>query len=96
MLDYWCTTKAAKGMTKKLCEEWINFMLDPVRQADVVHAQGVLPVVDNVGKMVSESEREMFHVGDNDYFKTVALWWVMDDKTVKAFAEMWAEAKKLR
>ncbi len=95
-IDYWCITKAARGMTKQLCEEWINFMLDPVRQADVVHAQGVSPAVGNVGKLVSESEKKMFHVGDNDYFKTVALWRVMDEKTVKAFAEMWAEAKKLR
>jgi spermidine/putrescine transport system substrate-binding protein len=95
-IDYWCITKAAKGLTKQLCEEWINFMLDPVRQADVVHAQGVSPAVGNVGVLVSKSEKEMFHVGDNDYFKTVALWRVMDEKTVTAFAEMWAEAKKLR
>lgn len=95
-IDYWCITKTAKGLTKQLCEEWINFMLDPVRQADIVHAQGVSPAVCNVGDLVSKSEKEMFHVGDNEYFKTVALWRVMDAKTVVAFAEMWAEAKKLR
>jgi len=95
-IDYWCITRAARGMTKRLSEEWINFMLDPVRQADVVHAQGVSPAVDNVGKLVTEEERRIFHVGDNDYFKTVALWRVMDQKTVKAFAEMWATAKKQR
>ncbi|NPA25535.1 MAG: extracellular solute-binding protein [Deltaproteobacteria bacterium] len=95
-IDYWCITRAAKGQTKKLCEEWINFMLDPVRQADVVHAQGVSPAVDNVGDLVNPEEKKIFHVGDNDYFKTVALWRVMDEKTTKAFAEMWAEAKKQR
>ena len=57
-------------------------MLDAERQADVVHAQGVSPTVDNVG--------------DNDYFKTVALWRVMDNKTVTAFAEMWGIAKQQR
>ena len=71
-------------------------MLDPVRQADVVHAQGVAPAVNNVGDLVTKTEREIFHVGDNDYFKTVALWQVMDEKTVKAFAEMWKEAKQQR
>ncbi len=71
-------------------------MLAPERQADVVHAQGVSPAVDNVGDLVTETECKMFHVGDNDYFKTVALWRVMDNKTVAAFAEMWEEAKQQR
>ncbi|MCD6534159.1 MAG: extracellular solute-binding protein [Deltaproteobacteria bacterium] len=95
-IDYWCITSSAKGLTKRLCEEWINFMLAPERQADVVHAQGVSPAVDNIGDLVTETERKMFHVGDNDYFKTVAQWRVMDNKTVAAFAEMWEIAKQQR
>ena len=95
-IDYWCITSAAKGLTKRLSEEWINFMLAPERQVDVVHAQGVAPAVDNVNDLLTETERKIFHVGDNDYFKTVALWQVMDEKTVKAFAEMWTEAKQQR
>jgi hypothetical protein len=35
-------------------------------------------------------------VGNNDYFKTVAIWRVMSEKTEKAFGEMWEEAKKQR
>lgn len=95
-IDYWCITRSAKGLTKRLCEEWINFMLSPVRQIDVVRSQGVSPAVGNVADKVTATERKMFHVGDNDYFKTVALWRVMDEKTVAAFAEMWAEAKQQR
>ena len=93
-IDYWCITSSAKGLTKRISEEWINFMLAPERQVDVVHAQGVAPAVDNVADLLTETERKIFHVGDNDYFKTVALWQVMDEKTVKAFAEMWTEAKQ--
>jgi len=32
-------------------------------------------------------------VSDNDYFKTVAIWQVMSEKTEKAFGEMWEAAK---
>ena len=35
-----------------------------------------------------------FHVGNNDYLKTVAIWRVMSEKTEKAFGEMWEEAKE--
>jgi len=95
-IDYWCITRAAKGQIKRLCEEWINFQLSPSQQAQVVKAQGVSPVVDSVGSLVTAEEREMFHVGDNDYFKTVALWRVMNPETQEAFEEMWEEAKKTR
>ena len=71
-------------------------MLAPERQVDVVRAQGVSPAVGNVADLVTETERKIFHVGNNDYFKTIALWQVMDKKTVKAFAEMWTEAKQQR
>jgi len=95
-IDYWCITAAAKGMKKKLCEEWINLQLSPKAQASVVKNQGVSPVVNNVGSLVTPTEKTLFHVGDNDYFKTVAIWQVMSEKTEKAFGEMWEEAKKLR
>jgi hypothetical protein len=35
-------------------------------------------------------------VGDNDYFKTVAIWRVMSEKPEKAFGEKWQEAKRLK
>jgi len=92
-IDYWVLTKSAHGQVKKLCEEWINFQLSPAVQAQVVKAQGVSPVVNNVGDLVTAEEKEMFHVGDNEYFKTVAIWQVMSEKTEKAFGEMWEEAK---
>ncbi len=95
-IDYWCITHCAKGLTKRLCEEWINFMLSPDRQVDVVRSQGVSPAVGNVAGMVTETEQKIFHVGDNEYFNSVALWRVMDENTVKAFAEMWAQAKQQR
>lgn len=95
-IDYWCITPAAKGQKKKLCEEWINLQLSPKFQAAIVKQQGVSPVVDNVGDLVTAEEKTFFHVGDNDYFKTVAIWRVMSEKTEKAFGEMWEEAKKLR
>ncbi|NMC72921.1 MAG: extracellular solute-binding protein [Geobacteraceae bacterium] len=95
-IDYWCITRAAKGMKKRLCEEWINLHLSPAFQAQVVKQQGVSPVVDNVGNLVTPEERTLFNVGNNDYFKTVAIWRVMSEKTEKAFAEMWEEAKKHR
>ena len=72
-IDYWCVTKAAKGTKKKLCEEWINLQLTPKAQAAVVKNQGVSPVVNNVGNLVTPTEKGLFHVGDNDYFKTVAI-----------------------
>lgn len=50
--------------------------------------QGVSPVVNNVGSLVTDTERTLFHVGDNDYFKTVAIWQVMSEKTGKALKEM--------
>ncbi len=95
-IDYWCITAAAQGMKKKLCEEWINLQLAPKAQAAVVKNQGVSPVVNNVGDLVTPEEKTLFHVGDNDYFKTVAIWQVMSEKTEKTFGEMWEEAKKLR
>ena len=95
-IDYWCITKAAKGMTKKLCEEWINLQLSPKFQSAVVKQQGVSPVINNVGDLVTPEEKILFHVGNNDYFKTVAIWQVMSEKTEKAFGEMWEEAKKQR
>jgi spermidine/putrescine-binding protein len=95
-IDYWCLTQAAKGMKKKLCEEWINLQLSPKAQAAVVKNQGVSPVVNNVGSLVTPAEKTLFHVGDNDYFKTVAIWQVMSEKTEKTFGEMWEAAKKLR
>jgi spermidine/putrescine transport system substrate-binding protein len=52
--------------------------------------------VDNVGNLVTPEEKMLFHVGNNDYFKTVAIWQVMSEKTEKAFGEMWEEAKKHR
>lgn len=95
-IDYWCITHAAKGIKKKLCEEWINLHLSPTYQAAVVKQQGVSPVVDNVGDLVTAEEKILFNVGNNDYFKTVAIWQVMSEKTEKAFGEMWEEAKKQR
>ncbi len=95
-IDYWCITKAAKGQKKVLCEEWINLQLSPEFQAKVVKSQGVSPVVNNVGNLVTAEEKSVFHVGDNEYFKSVAIWRVMSEKTEKAFGEMWEEAKKLR
>jgi spermidine/putrescine transport system substrate-binding protein len=95
-IDYWCVTHAAQGMKKKLCEEWINLHLSPKYQAAVVKQQGVSPVIDNVGDLVTAEEKTLFNVGNNDYFKTVAIWRVMGEKTEKAFAEMWETAKKQR
>jgi spermidine/putrescine-binding protein len=95
-IDYWCVTKAATGTKKKICEEWINLHLSPKAQASVVKNQGVSPVVKNTGDLLTPTEKSLFHAGDNDYFKTVAIWRVMSEKTEKAFGEMWQEAKKLR
>jgi putative spermidine/putrescine transport system substrate-binding protein len=95
-IDYWCVTQAAKGIKKKLCEEWINLQLSPKAQAAVVRNQGVSPVVNNAGSLLTDTEKNLFHVGDNNYFKTVAIWQVMSEKTEKAFGEMWEEAKKKR
>lgn len=95
-IDYWCITHAAKGIKKKLCEEWINLQLSPTYQAAVVKQQGVSPVVDNLGDLVTAEEKILFNVGNNDYFKTVAIWQVMSEKTEKAFGEMWETAKNLR
>ena len=95
-IDTWCITHAAKGMKKRLCEEWINFQLSPKNQVQVVRSQGVSPVVNNAASLVTPEEQKMFHVGDNDYFKTVAIWQVMSEETEKIFGEMWEEAKKTR
>jgi len=95
-IDYWCITHAAKGLKKKLCEEWINLQLSPKFQVAIVKEQGVSPVVNNVGDLVTPEEKVLFNVGNNDYFKTVAIWQVMSEKTEKAFAEMWETAKKQR
>jgi len=95
-IDYWCITHAATGKTRKLCEEWINYQLSPHVQKEVVRSQGVSPVVDTVAPLLTREEIGLFHVGDNDYFKTVAIWRVMSEKTEKAFAQMWEEAKKSR
>ena len=49
-----------------------------------------------MGNLVTHTEKTLFHVGDDDYFKSVAIWQVMSEKTEKEFGEMWEEAKKLR
>lgn len=61
-----------------------------------VKQQGVSPVVNNVGDLVTPEEKVLFNVGNNNYFKTVAIWQVMSEKTEKAFGELWEDAKKLR
>jgi hypothetical protein len=71
-------------------------MLAEKQQADVVKSQGVSPVITEVGETLNDKEKTMFHVGDNDYFKTVALWRVMTEETEQAFDAMWQEAKKNR
>lgn len=95
-IDCWYIGAGAKDLTKQLAEEWINFMLAEKQQADVVKSQGVSPVITEVGEALSAKEKSMFHVGDNDYFKTVALWRVMTEETEQAFDAMWQEAKKNR
>lgn len=95
-VDAWYVTSAAEGLTKRLAEEWINFMLDPERQADVVTEQGVTPAVAELGDLLNAKQKAMFHVGDNEYFKSVALWRVMSPETEKAFNEMWETATKGR
>ena len=62
----------------------------------MVKNQGVSPVVNNAGDLVTSAEKTLFHVGDNAYFSTVAIWRVMSEKTEKTFGEMWEAAKKLR
>jgi len=94
-IDAWYITKAATGMKKRLAEEWINFMLAEENQADIIPSQGVSPVID-VSARLNPEQTQMFHVGDNDYFKTVALWRVMSEETEKAFDEMWSKAKSKR
>lgn len=95
-IDAWYIGAGAKGLTKQLAEEWINFMLAEKQQADVVKSQGVSPVITDPGQTLSDKEKSMFHVGDNDYFKTVALWRVMTEETEQAFGTMWQEAKNNR
>ncbi|MEW6439686.1 MAG: extracellular solute-binding protein [bacterium] len=95
-IDLWCITTAAKGTKKRLCEEWINYQLSPEIQAEVVKQQGVSPVVNNAASLLTPEEVKLFHVGAQDYFKTVAIWRVMSEETEKAFGEMWEEAKKQR
>lgn len=95
-IDSWYITSAASGITKRLAEEWINFMLEEKQQADVVKSQGVSPVVTQVGDYLEEQEKELFHVGNNDYFKMLAFWRVMDPATEKVFKDMWEEAKTHR
>ena len=95
-IDAWYVGAGAKGMTKTIAEEWINFMLEPARQADVVRSQGVSPVMADTGDTLNAEEKAMFHVGDEAYFKTVALWRVLSDETEQAFNEMWEAAKQLR
>jgi spermidine/putrescine-binding protein len=95
-IDAWYIGAGAEGMKKRLAEEWINFMLDEERQADVVKSQGVSPVITELGDRLTDKEKSMFHVGNNDYFNTVAFWRVMSEETEKAFEEMWEEAKTTR
>ena len=95
-VDAWYIGHATKGLTKRLAEEWINFMLEPEQQADVVTMQGVSPAVAELGNLLNADQKAMFHVGDNEYFKTVALWRVMSPETEKAFNEMWETATKGR
>ncbi len=95
-IDAWYITKAAKGIQKRLAEEWINYMLDEKQQADVVKGQGVSPVVAQVGDYLSPKQKKLFHVGNNEYFEQLAIWQVMDEETEKAFQQMWENAKKQR
>ncbi len=95
-IDYWCITTSAKKLVKRLCERWINYQLSPRAQAQVVKSLGVSPVVNNVGSRVSDAEKSLFHVGDNEYFKTVAIWQVMSEETESAFSQMWETAKARR
>ena len=62
----------------------------------MVKSQGVTPAVANVGNLLNANEKAMFHVGDNEYFKTVALWRVLSPETEKAFNEMWETATQGR
>mgnify|MGYP006280730911 CR=1 FL=1 len=95
-IDAWYITQAAQGIKKRLAEDWINFMLEEKQQADVVKSQGVSPVLAEVGSGLSSKQKEVFNVGNNEYFEQLAIWRVMNEKTEKAFEEMWEEAKTHR
>lgn len=81
---------------KKLAEEWLNFVISPEYQAEVVvRGLGSDPVNIEVGKLLTKEENDAHHLNDPEYFsKKRVLWPVMSTRNRNGLKMMWNSAMK--
>ncbi len=97
-VDHWVVTYAVKDdpFKKRLCEEWIDYCLGKDLQIGVIRNWGVSPVVTNINESLTQDEIDTFHVGDNEYWKSLSLWKNQSGRTKSIYNMLWGNAVKAR
>ena len=90
-VDHWVITHSLKGqpLKKQLAEEWINYCLSNEVQLGVLRNWGVSPVVTNINDRLTPVEREIYKLGNNEYWKTLSLWQTQSTRTHNAYKNLW-------
>lgn len=81
---------------KKLAEEWLNFVISPEYQAEVVvRGLGSDPVNTQTVKLLTKEEADAHHLNDPEYFsKNRVLWPVMSKRNRNGLKLLWQNAMK--
>ena len=81
---------------KRIAEEWLNFVLSPNFQIEVVvRGLGSAPVNLSIKDQLNPDEVKMYHVDDPDYFqKNLILWPVLDNRSRTGFKLLAGKASK--
>lgn len=81
---------------KKIAEEWLNFVISPEYQADVVvRGLGSDPVNIQTAKLLTREEIDAHHLNNPEYFsKNRILWPVMTKRNRNGLKFLWQNAMK--
>ena len=90
-LDHWAITSAVEkdSLKYKVCLEWLNFSLSPDVQGKVVSEWGNTPVVGNLMDHYTDKEIEIFKIGNQDFWKKVSLWGIIDPLSLHTAEALW-------
>ncbi len=92
-LDGWMISHTLKDKPKlkRIAEEWIDYVISPDFQVDiVVRTLGAFPVNTSIIHRLSMEEVETFHMNDPEFFKKSFIpWEILDNRTRKGFKLLW-------
>lgn len=95
-IDGWMISHTLKDKPrlKQIAEEWLDYVISPDFQVDVVvRTLGAFPVNTTISQKLTLEEVETFHLNDPDFFKKNFIpWEILDKKTRKGFKLLWKKA----